>query len=99
MEAIAPLARLGVMSHDRPLDELQLARAIAALPAAPDAWVLAAELLPFAQDDLDALAERCREDAELRHRVVESLEAALRSGHEPTRSAARDAHDRLRRER
>jgi hypothetical protein len=96
MEATGVLVRLEDMSFDQSLDEVALARAIAALPVAPEAWVLAAELLPLIQDDLDALAERCREDAQLRERVIEGLEAALRSAHEPTRRAAGDIHDRLR---
>ena len=95
MEATGALARLVGMSA-RPLDEIRLARAIAALPPAPEPWLRAAELLPFAVQDLDALAERCREDAELRARVIDGLEAALRSAHAPTRKAAGDLRDRLR---
>jgi hypothetical protein len=98
MEAIGALARLGGMSQEQPLDEVALARAIAALPPAPHAWVLAAELLPLARTGIDSLVARCAEDAELRGRVIEGLEAALRSAHEPTRRAAGDVQDRLRRE-
>ena len=94
MEATGALARLEGMIEP-PFDEIRLARAIAALPPAPEPWLRAAELLPLAQDDLDALAERCREDAELRAHVIAGLELALRSTHEPTRRAAGDLRDRL----
>jgi hypothetical protein len=83
------------MRDEDALDEIDLARLIAALPAAPEAWVRAAELLPLAHDDLDALVERCREDAKLRERVIAGLEAALQSAHADTRRRAGDVRERF----
>jgi hypothetical protein len=78
------------------LDEIDIARLIAALPSAPEGWVRAAELLPFATHDLDELAARCSRDAELRAQVLAGLEAALASSHPETRRAAGELDARLR---
>lgn len=83
------------MSEPEPLDEARLAYLLAALPPAPEAWVRAAELLPLAELDADSLVELCREDAALLEQVLEGLEAAMRSAHEPTRRDAAKVRDRL----
>jgi hypothetical protein len=84
------------MSDPEPFDETRLAALLAALPPAPEAWVRAAEILPLAVLDADALVERCRADSALRERVLEGLESALRSTHEPTRDGAATLRERLR---
>ena len=58
-------------------DEERLARLIRALPPAPDAWVRAAQELPLARSELDAIVGRAEADAEFRKRLVADLEAAL----------------------
>jgi hypothetical protein len=58
-------------------DEERLARLIRALPPAPDAWVRAAQELPLARSDFDAIVGRAEADAEFRKRLIADLEAAL----------------------
>jgi len=58
-------------------DEERLARLIRALPPAPDAWVRAAQELPLARSELDAIVGRAEADAEFRKRLVADLEAAM----------------------
>jgi hypothetical protein len=65
-------------------NEERLADLLAALPAAPTAWVRAAQELPLARLGLDDLVRRAEEDAEFRRRLVDDLEAALHAeGYEP----------------
>lgn len=67
-------------------DEDRIAALIAALPPAPDAWVRAAQELPFARRELDQIVARAEADAEFRRALVEDLEATLaREGYEPDR--------------
>jgi hypothetical protein len=67
-------------------DEDTLAALIAALPPAPEAWVRAAQELPFARRELDQIVARAEADAEFRRALVEDLEATLaREGYEPDR--------------
>ncbi|MEO5632546.1 hypothetical protein [Gaiella sp.] len=55
------------------------------LPPAPAAWVTAAQELPLARVQLDALVERAEVDAAFRASVVADLEMAIRaSGVEPS---------------
>jgi hypothetical protein len=58
-------------------EEERLARLIRALPPAPEAWVRAAQELPLARSELDAIVGRAEADAEFRKRLVADLEAAL----------------------
>ena len=55
-----------------------------ALPPAPAGWVEAAQELPRARAELDALVERAERDAAFRQALVDDLEDALRvAGVEP----------------
>jgi hypothetical protein len=83
------------VSTQHPIDEVRIARWLSQLPAAPQGWVRAAELLPFARRDLDSLVRDCETDAVLRAHVLAGLESALRSAHEPTRRDAAALRDRL----
>ena len=74
-----------------PHSEEILARALRALPAAPDAWVAAAKELPALRAGLDGLVARAESDAPFRAEVLADLEAAVRAAGltpEPTTLAA-----------
>jgi hypothetical protein len=58
-------------------DEERLARLIRALPPAPEAWVRAAQELPFVRSGLDEIVARAEADAEFRARLISDLEGAL----------------------
>jgi hypothetical protein len=58
-------------------EEERLARLIRALPPAPEAWVRAAQELPFARDGLDEIVARAEADAAFRKRLIADLEGAL----------------------
>jgi hypothetical protein len=58
-------------------DEERLARLIRALPPAPEAWVRAAQELPFVRPALDQIVARAEADAEFRARLISDLEGAL----------------------
>jgi hypothetical protein len=65
-------------------DEDKIAQLIAALPPAPEAWVKAAQELPFARVELDQIVARAEADAEFRQALIADLEATLaREGYEP----------------
>lgn len=67
-------------------NEDRLAQLIAALPPAPEAWVRAAQELPFARRELDQIVARAEADAEFRRALIADLEATLaREGYEPDR--------------
>jgi hypothetical protein len=59
-------------------DEERLAELIRALPPAPEAWVTAAQELPFARAQLDEIVARAEADAEFRRALFAGLEDALR---------------------
>lgn len=66
-------------------DEERLGELLRLLPPAPAGWTTAAQELPFALAQLDALVERAEKDAAFRAGVVADLEVALRaSGVEPS---------------
>jgi len=66
-------------------DSERLAALIGALPAAPPAWIAAAQELPTARRELDDLVARAEADAEFRARVIDDLEAAVAAeGIEPS---------------
>jgi hypothetical protein len=65
-------------------DEDRLADLIAALPPAPEAWVRAAQELPFARKSLDEIVARAEADAQFRQALIADLEATLaQEGYEP----------------
>ena len=67
-------------------DEERLAALISALPPAPEAWVRAAQELPFARKSIDEIVARAEADAEFRRALIDDLESALaREGYEPDR--------------
>ena len=67
-------------------DEDRLSELIAALPPAPEAWVLAAQELPFARRGFDEIVARAEEDAEFRRALIADLESTLaQEGYEPDR--------------
>lgn len=77
-------------------DEERIAASLRLLAPAPDGWVRAAQELPRARADLDALVARAEEDAAFRARVVADLEAALESeGIEATPSVVAALRTRL----
>jgi len=65
-------------------DEERLGELLRLLPPAPAGWVEAAQELPQARAELDALVERAERDAAFRRALVDDLEDALRvAGVEP----------------
>jgi hypothetical protein len=67
-------------------DEDRLSELIAALPPAPEAWVQAAQELPFARSQFDGIVARAEADAEFRQALIADLEATLeQEGYEPDR--------------
>jgi hypothetical protein len=67
-------------------NEDRLADLLAALPPAPQAWVLAAQQLPAARAELDEIVARAEADADFRRALIADLESALaQAGYEPDR--------------
>jgi hypothetical protein len=67
-------------------DEDRLSELIAALPPAPQAWVQAAQELPFARSQFDGIVARAEADAKFRQALIADLEATLeQEGYEPDR--------------
>jgi len=67
-------------------DEDRLSELIAALPPAPEAWVRAAQELPFARREFDAIVARAEADGEFRRALIADLESTLaQEGYEPDR--------------
>ncbi|HEX6679175.1 MAG TPA: hypothetical protein VF063_00885 [Gaiellaceae bacterium] len=67
-------------------DEDRLSELIAALPPAPEAWVRAAQELPFARRGFDGIVARAEADAEFRRSLIADLESTLaQEGYEPDR--------------
>lgn len=65
-------------------NEERLGELLRMLPPAPAGWVTAAQELPLARAQLDALVQRAEADAAFRASVVADLELALRAvGVEP----------------
>ncbi|MCY7303782.1 MAG: hypothetical protein LH654_12280 [Thermoleophilia bacterium] len=66
-------------------NEERLGELLRLLPEAPTGWVTAAQELPVARVELDALVERAEADAAFRASVVADLEVAIRAtGVEPS---------------
>jgi hypothetical protein len=77
-------------------DEDRLADLIAALPPAPEAWVRAAQELPFARKSLDEIVARAEADAEFRQALIADLEATLaQEGYEPERPLVEELRRRF----
>jgi hypothetical protein len=67
-------------------NEDRLADLLAALPPAPEGWVLAAQQLPAARAGIDEIVARAEADAEFRRALIADLESALaQAGYEPAR--------------
>jgi hypothetical protein len=61
-----------------------LAELLRTLPAAPQAWVRAAQEIPLAQRGLDEIVERATADRAFRDALIADLESALAAeGYEP----------------
>jgi hypothetical protein len=79
-----------------PHHEERLGELLNELRPAPRAWVQAAQELPRARTQLDAIVELARADAEFRVRLLADLEAALASaGFEPSAVLADALRERL----
>jgi hypothetical protein len=77
-------------------NEERLGELLRMLPPAPAGWVTAAQELPLARVQLDALAQRAEVDAAFRESVVADLELALRAvGVEPRPAVVEHLRKRL----
>ncbi len=77
-------------------DTERLAELLRALPDAPDAWVRAAQELPFARRGLDDIVARAEADAEFRAKLVADLESALaEAGYAPDQPLLDALRERL----
>ena len=77
-------------------DEERLGRLLAALPPAPEAWVRAAQDLPFLRAQVDEIIARAEADAAFRERLIADLNAALETeGYEPERRLVDEVRSRL----
>jgi hypothetical protein len=64
--------------------EETLAELLRTLPAAPQAWVRAAQEIPLARRGLDEIVQRAEADSAFRDALVADLESALSAeGYEP----------------
>jgi hypothetical protein len=67
-------------------NEDRLADLLAALPPAPQAWVVAAQQLPAVRGELDKIVAKAEADADFRRALIADLESALaQAGYEPDR--------------
>jgi hypothetical protein len=77
-------------------NEEQLGELLRLLPPAPTGWVAAAQALPRARVQLDALVARAETDAAFRASLVADLELALRAtGVEPSPAVVEHLRQRL----
>ena len=60
-------------------NEDRIAELLRALPPAPEAWVQAAQEIPFARDEIAAILERAAADEEFRKAVAADPETTLAS--------------------
>ncbi|HXY81718.1 MAG TPA: hypothetical protein VEH55_10145 [Gaiellaceae bacterium] len=60
-------------------DEERIGELLRLLPAAPQAWVQAAQELPQARAEVDRIVARAEQDAAFRARLAADLEAALQA--------------------
>jgi hypothetical protein len=76
--------------------EENLADLLRTLPAAPEAWVKAAQEIPLARRGLDDIVERARADRAFRDALIDDLERALEgAGYEADPVLADAVRDRL----
>ena len=77
-------------------DTERIAELLRLLAPPPEGWIKAAQELPQARAELDALVARAEEDAAFRAQVVADLEAALEAeGIDPTPSVVAALRVRL----
>ncbi len=77
-------------------NEERLGELLRMLPPAPTGWVTAAQELPLARVQFDALVQRAEADAAYRDSVVADLELALRTvGVEPRPAVVEHLRKRL----
>jgi len=77
-------------------EEETLADLLRTLPAAPEAWVRAAQEIPLARRGLDDIVERARADQAFREALVADLEQALEgAGYDSDPALADAVRDRL----
>ena len=77
-------------------NEERLGELLRLLPPAPTGWVSAAQEMPLARAQLDALVERAEADAAYRASVVSDLEVAIRAaGVEPRPAVVEHLRKRL----
>jgi hypothetical protein len=77
-------------------DEERLGELLRLLPPAPAGWIEAAQELPWARAELDALVERAEQDVAFRRALVDDLEDALRvAGVKPRPSVVEHLRRRL----
>ena len=77
-------------------NEERLGELLRMLPPAPAGWVTAAQELPLARVQLDALVQRAEADVAYRDSVVADLELALRAvGVEPKPAVVEHLRKRL----
>ena len=80
----------------RNYNEEMLAELLRTLPAAPEAWVKAAQEIPLARRGLDDIVERARADKAFRDALIADLESALEdAGYEPDPALADAVRTRL----
>ena len=80
----------------RNYNEETLAVLLRTLPAAPEAWVKAAQEIPLARRGLDDIVERAREDQAFRAALIADLETALEgAGYETSPAMAEAVRARL----
>jgi hypothetical protein len=73
-----------------------LAELLRTLPAAPEAWVKAAQEIPLARRGLDDIVERARADQAFREALIADLESAMQdAGYEPDPALADAVRERL----
>lgn len=80
----------------RTYDEETLAVLLRTLPAAPPAWVKAAQEIPLARKGLDDIVERAEADQAFREALIADLESALEgAGYEPDPALSEAVRARL----
>jgi hypothetical protein len=77
-------------------NEETVANLLRTLPAAPQAWVKAAQEIPLARRGLDDIVERARADQAFREALIADLERALEgAGFESDPALAEAVRERL----
>jgi len=80
----------------RTYDEETLALLLRTLPAAPQAWVKAAQEIPLARRGLDDIVERAEADQAFREALIADLESTLEgAGYEPDPALSEAVRTRL----